>query len=113
MRLKTAPGWGRVSDTLSVLRGLAGTRRFLATVLFTDIVDSTKRAAELGDKAWRDLVERHDAIVRRQLKVFGGREMGTAGDSFFAVFETPEAAVRCAASLTPALAPLHLQVRAG
>jgi class 3 adenylate cyclase len=70
------------------------TRRFLATVLFTDIVGSTSRAVELGDRAWRDLLERHHAVVRRELKAFGGREMDTAGDGFFAVFETPERAVR-------------------
>ncbi len=89
------------------------TRRFLATVLFTDIVGSTERAAQLGDRGWRDLVERHNALVRRELKVFGGREMDTAGDGFFAVFEAPERAVRCAESITAAVAPLGIAVRAG
>jgi len=89
------------------------TRRFLATVLFTDIVGSTERAAALGDRGWRDLVERHNALVRRELKVFGGREMDTAGDGFFAVFESPERAVRCAESISSAVGPLGIGVRAG
>jgi YVTN family beta-propeller protein len=90
-----------------------GTRRFLATVLFTDIVGSTERAAGLGDRAWRDLLERHHAVVRRELKAFGGREMDTSGDGFFAVFESPERAVRCAESIIASVAGLGLRVRAG
>ena len=89
------------------------TRRFLATVLFTDIVGSTERAAELGDRAWRDLLERHHAVVRRELRAFHGREIGTAGDGFFALFEAPERAVRCAESIVAAVGSLGLQVRAG
>ena len=89
------------------------TRRFLATVLFTDIVGSTERAAELGDRAWRDLLERHHAVVRRELKAFHGREIDTAGDGFFALFEAPERAVRCAESIIAAVGSLGLQVRAG
>ena len=89
------------------------TRRFLATVLFTDIVGSTERAAQLGDRAWRDLLERHNAVVRRELRAFGGQEMDTAGDGFFAVFEAPERAVHCAESITSAVAPLGIRVRAG
>jgi peptide/nickel transport system substrate-binding protein len=88
-------------------------RRFLATVLFTDIVGSTQRAAELGDRAWRDLLEQHNALVRRELKAFEGREMDAAGDGFFAVFESPEHAVRAAASITRAVVPLGLALRAG
>jgi YVTN family beta-propeller protein len=89
------------------------TRRFLATVLFTDIVGSTERAAELGDRVWRDLLEKHNAVVRRELKAFQGREMDTAGDGFFAVFESPERAVRCAESIASAVASLGIAVRAG
>jgi peptide/nickel transport system substrate-binding protein len=89
------------------------TDRFLATVLFTDIVGSTERAAELGDRSWQALLERHHALVRRELRVFGGRERGTSGDGFFAVFDAPERAVRCAESITSAVATLGLQVRAG
>jgi YVTN family beta-propeller protein len=89
------------------------TRRFLATVLFTDIVGSTQHAARLGDRAWRGLLERHNAVVRRELKVYGGRELDTAGDGFFAVFEAPERAVRCAESITSAVRSLGIEVRAG
>ncbi len=89
------------------------TRRFLATVLFTDIVGSTEHAAKVGDRAWRDLVEEHNAIVRRELRAFQGREMDTAGDGFFAVFETPERAVRAAESIISAVQRLGIAVRAG
>ena len=70
--------------------------RVLATLLFTDIVGSTERAAELGDARWRDLVQRHHALVRQQLVRFRGREIDTAGDGFFASFDGPARAVRCA-----------------
>lgn len=82
-------------------------------MLFTDIVGSTERAAGLGDRAWRELLERHHAVVRRELRAFGGREMDTAGDGFFAVFEAPERAVRCAESIVRSVAGLGLEVRAG
>src|SRR5215213_1089242 len=87
--------------------------RVLATVLFTDIVESTQHAAELGDRRWRDLLERHNAVVRRRLKEFHGREVATLGDGFFALFEAPEEAVRCAESITSSVRPLGLQVRVG
>ena len=96
-----------------MLRRRQVTRRFLATVMFTDIVGSTERAAELGDRAWRDLLERHHAVVRRELKTFHGREIDTAGDGFFALFEAPEPAVRCAESIIAAVGSLGLQLRAG
>jgi class 3 adenylate cyclase len=86
--------------------------RVLATVLFTDIVASTERAAQVGDAAWRDLVARHHAQVRRELRRFGGREQDTAGDGFFATFERPVAALRCAAAILGAAAPLGLVERA-
>ncbi|HEY2938029.1 MAG TPA: adenylate/guanylate cyclase domain-containing protein [Gaiellaceae bacterium] len=85
----------------------------LATVLFTDLVGSTERAAELGDRAWTELVERHHAIVRRQLDRFRGRELDTAGDGFFAAFDGPIRAIRCAQGLAPSLRELGLEVRAG
>lgn len=90
-----------------------GSRRFLATLLFTDIVGSTDTAARVGDREWRRLVEEHNAVVRRELRTHRGREMDTAGDSFFAVFDTPEAAVRCAAAIGRAVTPLQIEVRAG
>jgi class 3 adenylate cyclase len=87
--------------------------RVLATVLFTDIVGSTARAAELGDKAWRELLEQHHARVRRQLAQFRGRELDTAGDGFFASFDGPARAVRCASAIRESLREIDLDVRVG
>ncbi|HJS49615.1 MAG TPA: adenylate/guanylate cyclase domain-containing protein [Gaiellaceae bacterium] len=87
--------------------------RVLATILFTDIVDSTKRAAELGDRGWRDLVERHHTTVRALLARYRGTEMDTAGDGFFAVFDGPARAVRCALAIAEAVQALGITVRAG
>ncbi len=87
--------------------------RILATVLFTDIVDSTKRAAELGDRRWREVVLRHHATVRRLLARYRGIEIDTAGDGFFASFDGPARAVRCAMAITDAVRPLGIEVRAG
>ena len=70
--------------------------RILATVLFTDIVDSTERAAELGDRRWRSLLERHHRLVRRELGRYRGREIDAAGDSFLATFDGPARGIRCA-----------------
>jgi class 3 adenylate cyclase len=87
--------------------------RALATILFTDIVGSTQRAAELGDRRWRQLLERHDATVRRQLGLYRGREVKTMGDGFLATFDGPARAIRCARALQDEVAGLGLQVRAG
>jgi class 3 adenylate cyclase len=87
--------------------------RVLATVLFTDIVGSTKRAAELGDRGWRDLVERHHATVRAMLARYRGTEVDTAGDSFFATFDGPARAVKCAKAVIEAVRPLGIEVRIG
>jgi class 3 adenylate cyclase len=88
-------------------------QRWLATVLFTDIVDSTATAAALGDRHWHDLLERHHALVRRELDRFGGKEIDTAGDGFFATFDGPARAVRCASAIEEAVGELGLEVRAG
>lgn len=85
----------------------------LATVLFTDIVGSTERLAALGDARWRALVERHHAVVRQQLSHFRGEEVDTAGDGFFARFDGPIRAIRCAQAIQSAVGELDLQVRAG
>jgi class 3 adenylate cyclase len=85
----------------------------LATVLFTDIVGSTERLAEVGDSGWRELVERHHALVRQQLSHFRGEEVDTAGDGFFARFDGPIRAIRCAQAIHAAVGELGLQVRAG
>jgi class 3 adenylate cyclase len=87
--------------------------RVLTTVLFTDIVESTSRAAELGDARWRTLLEAHHATVRAQLARYGGREVDTAGDGFFATFDGPARAIACANAAIEAVAPLGLDVRAG
>ena len=79
----------------------------LATVLFTDIADSTKKLAELGDRGWAELVSRHHSLVRRQLDAFGGTEIDTAGDGFFASFEGPLRAIRCARAIGEVRAGLH------
>ena len=87
--------------------------RMLATVLITDIIGSTERAAGLGDRAWRDVVGRHHALVRALLARYRGTEVDTAGDGFFATFDGPARAVRCAKAIVSAVGPLGLQVRAG
>ena len=85
----------------------------LSTVLFTDIVQSSERVAGLGDLAWRDLLARHHATVRRELARFRGREQDTAGDGFLATFDGPARAISCAHAVIAAVEPLGLQVRAG
>ncbi len=95
------------------LSGRTSSERVLATVLFTDIVGSTERAAQLGDGAWRELLERHHGIVRRELARFQGRELDTAGDGFLAAFDGPARAVQAAAAIRDALRDVDLEVRAG
>ena len=85
----------------------------LVTVLFTDIVGSTEIAAELGDARWRALVQRHHAVVRTELKRFGGRELDTAGDGFFARFDRPADAIRCACAISDGVRELGVEIRAG
>jgi pimeloyl-ACP methyl ester carboxylesterase len=87
--------------------------RLLATVLFTDLVGSTERAAELGDRRWRELLERHHEAVRRELARFSGREIDTAGDGFLAAFDGPARAIRCAKAVVSSVDELGLAVRAG
>jgi len=102
-----------------VIEFLTGTRpspepdRVLATVLFTDIVSSTERAAAMGDQRWRALLEAHHGIIRRELERYRGREIDTAGDGFLAGFDGPAGAVRCAAASAGAVRGLGLQIRAG
>ena len=92
---------------------VATPQRVLATVLFTDIVGSTELASRLGDKAWRDLMAKHHAIVRRELARYHGRELDTAGDGFFAVFDGPARGVQAAAAIRDPLREIGLEVRAG
>jgi class 3 adenylate cyclase/esterase/lipase len=87
--------------------------RMLATVLFTDIADSTMKAIELGDRGWRELLERHNALVRRELLRYRGREVDSAGDGFLATFDGPARAIRCASAIVEGLREFDLSVRAG
>jgi pimeloyl-ACP methyl ester carboxylesterase len=87
--------------------------RVLATVLFTDIVGSTEKAAALGDRAWHELLERHHALIRRQLARFQGTVLDTAGDGFFASFDGPARAIRCAHTIAESVRELGLEIRAG
>jgi class 3 adenylate cyclase len=89
------------------------TDRVLATVLFTDIGDSTAKAAELGDRRWRELLALHQRIVRRELARHRGREVDAAGDGFFATFDGPARAIRCACAIVDAMAEHELEIRAG
>ena len=94
-------------------RPTSADERVLATVLFTDIVDSTRCAAEMGDRDWRALLDAHDAVVRSQLARFRGREVNTAGDGFLAMFDGPQRAIRCAMAIRDAVQALGIEVRAG
>ncbi len=102
-----------IEEFLTGVRPPAKTNRVLATVLFTDIVDSSKHVNELGDKRWRTLLDAHDAVVRSQLERFGGREVNTTGDGFVATFDGPARAIRCAIELAAALRSLGVEIRAG
>jgi class 3 adenylate cyclase/pimeloyl-ACP methyl ester carboxylesterase len=87
--------------------------RVVATIMFTDIVASTSKAAELGDRRWRELVERHHAIVRAMLARYRGKEVDTAGDGFFATFDGPARGIRCAVAIADAVQPLGIEIRTG
>ncbi len=87
--------------------------RVLVAVLITDIVDSTKWAAEMGDRDWRVLLDRHDDATRCQIKRFGGREVGNRGDGFVGIFDSPSRAVRCASAIADTIAPLGISLRSG
>jgi len=102
-----------VREFLTGVRGPVESDRVLATVVFTDIVASTARAVDLGDRRWRDLLDQHHARVRMQLDRFGGREIDTAGDGFLASFDGPARAIRCAAAAVAAVAELGIEIRAG
>src|SRR3954454_23769933 len=86
--------------------------RVLTTILFTDLVGSTARAAELGDRAWRELLARHQEVIRREIARHRGREVDTTGDGFFAPFDGPARAIRCASAIRTGLDELGLDVRA-
>ena len=90
-----------------------GADRILATVMFSDIVRSTERATEVGDRRWREELDRHDELVRRELQEHGGREVKTTGDGFLAVFDAPTRAIRCAVAIRETLREVGIDVRIG
>ncbi|MHA7653675.1 adenylate/guanylate cyclase domain-containing protein [Mycobacterium sp. ML4] len=102
-----------IAEFLTGHRADVADDRVLATVLFTDIVDSTWRAATMGDRDWRALLDAHDAVVRSQLARFRGREVSTSGDGFLAMFDGPQRAIRCAMAIRDAVQALGIEVRAG
>jgi class 3 adenylate cyclase len=102
-----------IEEFLTGTRHAPDSDRVLATLLFTDIVGSTERAAEMGDKDWRDLLDRHDQVVRRQIERFRGREVNTIGDGFVATFDGPGRAIACACAIRDAVRALGIEVRAG
>jgi class 3 adenylate cyclase len=102
-----------VEEFLTGARPAPRSDRVLATILFTDLVGSTQKAESVGDAAWAELVTAHHAAVRRELERFSGEEIDTAGDGFFAIFDGPARAIRCALGIREALRPLELDVRAG
>jgi class 3 adenylate cyclase len=104
---------GEIREFLTGRREASTPDRILATVLFTDLVGSTALAAERGDRQWRNLLEQHHASVRRELARFDGQEVDTAGDGFFATFDGPARAIRCAQAIVESVLPLGLDVRAG
>jgi class 3 adenylate cyclase len=107
------PILGEVEEFITGTRRPPETDRVLATVLFTDIVGSTERAAKLGDAAWRQVLEQHDELVRGELRRFRGREIDTAGDGFLATFDGPARAIRCAEAVLEGARGLGLEIRAG
>jgi class 3 adenylate cyclase len=102
-----------VEEFLTGARSGGDAERVLATLLFTDIVESTRTAAEVGDRQWRDLLDEHDRLVRRELERFRGREVVTTGDGFLATFDGPGRAVRCALAITEVTVSAGIRVRAG
>ncbi|AKN17028.1 lignin peroxidase LIPJ [Mycobacterium haemophilum DSM 44634] len=109
----TAPMLDEIEEFITGVRGGFEAERVLTTIVFTDIVGSTERAALLGDNRWRDLLDNHDTIVRHELQRFGGREVNTAGDGFVATFASPSAAIACADEIVNAVGVLGIEVRVG
>ncbi len=107
------PSFQEIAEFVTGHQAEVADDRMLATVLFTDIVDSTRRAAEMGDRDWHALLDAHDAVVRAQLARFRGREVNTSGDGFFAMFDGPQRAIRCAMAIRDAVQALGIEVRAG
>ncbi len=109
----TTPVLAEIEEFITGKRGGADLERVLTTIVFTDIVGSTARAAALGDEHWRDLLDSHDSVVRLELLRFGGREVNTAGDGFVATFRSPSVALDCAQAIVEAVRTLGIEVRVG
>jgi class 3 adenylate cyclase len=109
----TAALVGEIQQFLTGSRVSVEAERVLATVLFTDIVGSTERAVALGDRAWRDLLERHHTIVRQEIERYRGREIDSSGDGFLSTFDGPARAIRCAKGIRDAVRSLGIEIRAG
>jgi class 3 adenylate cyclase len=109
----TGPMLDEIEEFITGVRGASESERLLTTIVFTDIVGSTERAALLGDDRWHDLLDRHDSIVRHELQRFGGHEVNTAGDGFVATFSSPSAALACADEILEAVRVLGIEVRVG
>lgn len=103
----------KIQEFLTGSKPIVELDRILTTIMFTDIVGSTGEAARLGDQRWRQVREEHDRIVRRLLDEYRGREMGTAGDSFLAIFDGPARGIKCAAAIGKELASLGVSIRTG
>ncbi len=113
-RPEDSPAWAEhVRDFIGVERSPAALDTVLATVLFTDIVGSTQRSSEMGSKEWKDLLQRHHAVVRDALHRLGGTEVDTAGDGFYATFDGPARAIRCALDIADRVRALGIEIRAG
>jgi pimeloyl-ACP methyl ester carboxylesterase len=104
---------GEIEEFLTGVRHVEVSDRVLATVLFTDIVGSTERAAAVGDREWRELLSRHHALVRREVERFRGREIDTAGDGFLVSFDGPARGIRCACAIRDGVRAIGLEIRAG
>jgi class 3 adenylate cyclase len=105
--------WDEVAECITGSRVSGEPERVLATILFTDIVGSTDRAHDMGDRRWRDLLEQYYASVRKELVRFGGQEMDTAGDGFFVRFDTPARAIACAKAVNQSVGSLGIKARTG
>jgi class 3 adenylate cyclase len=113
-KLEEFPAWAEhVRDFIGVERPPAALDTVLATVLFTDIVGSTQRTSEMGSKEWKDLLQRHHAVVRDALRRLDGTEVDTAGDGFYATFDGPARAIRCALDIAERVRALGIEIRAG
>jgi class 3 adenylate cyclase/pimeloyl-ACP methyl ester carboxylesterase len=109
----SGPMLDEIEEFITGVRGGADTERVLTTILFTDIVGSTERAAELGDDRWHALLDNHDTMIRHELERFRGREVNTVGDGFVAIYTSPSLALDCADSIVDAVRPLGIEVRVG